>query len=75
MHFPIENRKSSIVWRDIAKQQKTLEAKIEARECKKFLIISKEKPQMLFTFLPFLMTGAFSRTVSPNNPCMLCGLN
>ena len=36
----------------------------------------KEKPQRLFAlFFPCLMTGALYRTVPPNNPCMLCGLD
>ena len=65
-----------IVWRNNAKWQKTLKVKIRARNYKRCLIISKKKPQMLFALsVPRLMTGALYRTVPPNNPCMLCGLN
>ena len=36
----------------------------------------KKKPQKLFAVsVPCLMTGALYRTVPPNNPCMLRGLN
>ncbi len=65
-----------IVWRDNAKWQKTLKVKIRARNYKRCLIISKKKPQKLFALsVPYLMTGDLYRTVPPNNPCMLCGLN
>ncbi len=65
-----------IVWRDKAKWQKTLKVKIRARNYKRCLITSKKKPQKLFAVsVPCLMTGALYRTVPPNNPCMLCGLN
>ena len=65
-----------IVWRDKAKWQKSLKVKIRARNYKRCLITSKKKPQKLFAVsVPRLMTGALYRTVPPNNPCMLCGLN
>ena len=65
-----------IVWRDKAKWYKTVKVKIRARNYKRYLITSKKKPQKLFPVSVLcLMTGALYRTVPPNNPCMLCGLN
>ncbi len=58
------------------KWQKAIKVKIGARNYKTCLIISKEKPQKLFSLsVPCLMTGTLYRTVLPNNPCMLCGLH
>ena len=53
-------------------EKKILKVKIGVRIFERCLIISKEKPQRLFAlFVPYLMAGALSRPVPPNNP--LCG--
>ena len=54
--------------------KKTLKVKIGVRIFERCLIISKEKPQRLFSlFVSYFMAGAFSRPAPPNNP--LCGLD
>ncbi len=67
-HFPIENHKASTA--------ENYKGNNWSKKYKRCLIISKEKPQKLFALsIPCLMTGTLYRTVPPNNPCMLCGLD
>ena len=46
---------------------------VKRRKFKRFLVISKQKPERLLTsFASCLATVALYRTVIPNNLCMLC---